>query len=148
MSTTPRTKALHITTAAATGLTALSGYVGVVGLVGGGLTFGPEINARLPFDSLVLAGIALLCFVALPMTVAAIASFRATRHTSDLVFGAGLLLVAWIGVELAYIKVYSWFHPTYLAVAFVVLALGWLIGRVETPAMHHNAGTGERQLLA
>ena len=116
------------------GLTALSGYAGVVGLIGGGLSFGPEIDDRLPFDSLVLAGFALLCFVALPMTVATVVSFRPNRFTNDLVFGAGLLLVAWIGVELAYIKIYSWFHPTYLVVAVVVLALGWALERLSQRA--------------
>ena len=121
---------VQIITAVVAGVTALSGYAGVVGLVGGGLSFGPEIDARLPFDSLVLAGFALLCFVALPMTVATVVSLRPSRFTNDLVYGAGLLLVAWIGIELAYIKVYSWFHPTYLAVAVVVLALGWALERL------------------
>ena len=124
-----RIRPVQLITAVVTGAAALSGYAGAVGLIGGGLSFGPTINARLPFDSLVLAGFALLCFVALPMTVAAVASARSTRHSADLVFAAGQLLVAWIGVQLAYIKTYSWFHPTYLAIAFIVLTLGWLLTR-------------------
>jgi hypothetical protein len=42
---------LRIGTAALTGIIALSAYAGVVGLVGGAISFGEIINARLPFLS-------------------------------------------------------------------------------------------------
>lgn len=126
-------KIVRVTSAVVTGVIALSGYAGVVGLMGGGISFGDIINARLPFGSLVLAGAALLAIVAVPMTVAAVAAGRDTRHSADIVFGAGLLLVAWIAVELAFIKAYSWFHPTYLVAAIVVLGLGWLMNRAASP---------------
>ncbi|HEY5978256.1 MAG TPA: hypothetical protein VIT41_01365 [Microlunatus sp.] len=118
--------------AVVTAAIAVSAYGGAVGLVGGGLSFGDAIDARLPFGSLVLAGMALLVIVAAPMTVASIAAFRASKHSAELVFGAGLLLVAWIGVELAFIQVYSWFHPTYLGAAIVVLGLSWLMNRTAS----------------
>jgi hypothetical protein len=127
-------KIVRVTSAIVTGLIALTAYGGVVGLVGGGISFGEIIDARLPFGSLVLAGAALLTIVAVPMTVASIAAIRATPHSADLVFGAGLLLVVWIAVELAFIKVYSWFHPTYLVAAIVVLGLGWLMERTRSEA--------------
>jgi hypothetical protein len=124
-------KIVRVTSAVVTGVIALTAYGGVVGLVGGEISFGEIVDARLPFGSLVLAGAALLAIVAVPMTVASIAAIRATRHSADLVFGAGLLLVVWIAVELAFIKVYSWFHPTYLVAAIVVLGLGWLMERTR-----------------
>ena len=131
---TPRTsKIIRVTSAVTTGIIAFSAYAGVVGLVGGGISFGDTIDARLPFGSLVLAGAGLLVIVALPMTAAAIAAARDTRRSADIVFGAGLLLVAWIAVELAFIKAYSWFHPTYLVAAIVVLGQGWLMNRVPSP---------------
>lgn len=125
---------VRVTSAVVTGVIALSGYAGVVGLIGGGLSFGEPIDARLPFESLVLAGVALLMIVAVPMTVASIAAGHGSVYGADVVFGAGLLLVAWIAVELAFIEAYSWFHPTYLAAAIVVLGLGWLMNRTATPA--------------
>ncbi|HKN42759.1 MAG TPA: hypothetical protein VJW23_02460, partial [Propionibacteriaceae bacterium] len=102
-------------------------------MVGGAISFGETINARLPFRSLFLAGVALLLFVAAPMTAAAVASVRDLRYASELVIGAGLLLVAWIAVELAFIKSYSWFHPTYLALAILVLMCGWPLERAGRP---------------
>jgi hypothetical protein len=124
------------------GVIVLAGYAGTVGLVGGGLTFGPAIDARLPFQSLVLAGLALLAFVALPMTIAALAAQQDRRFGGDLVFASGLMLVLWIAVQLAFIKTYSWFHPTYLTAAIVVLGLGWLMNR--WPSRPPRSAVGER----
>jgi hypothetical protein len=127
-------KMVSVTAAVITGAIALSGYAGVVGLLSGGISFGDTIDARLPFGSSFLAGLALLAVVAVPMTVASVAAGRGIRYGSDIVFGAGLALVAWIAVELAFIKAYSWFHPTYLVAAIVVLGLGWLMNRTASPA--------------
>ena len=129
MGTTASNKIIRYTAAAVTGLIALSAYAGTVGLLGGGISFAETIDARLPFGSLILAGLALLAIVAVPMTIAAVAAAKDTHHSPDLAFAAGLLLVVWIGVELAFIKAYSWFHPTYLAAAVAVLGLGWLMDR-------------------
>jgi hypothetical protein len=127
-------KIVRVTAAVITGVIALSGFAGVVGLLGGGISFGDRIDARLPFGSLFLAGLALLVIVAVPMTVASVAAGRGVRYGADIVFGAGLALVAWIAVELAFIEAYSWFHPTYLVAAIVVLGLGWLLNRTVSPA--------------
>jgi hypothetical protein len=137
--TGPARRPLQIATAVITGLIALSAYAGVIGLISGWLSFGETINARLPFDSLFLAGIALLFFVAAPMTVAAVASLRGLRYASDIVVGAGLLLIAWIAIELAFIKSYAWFHPTYLAVGVLVVLCGWLLERTDRPASQSEA---------
>ena len=51
------------------------------------------------------------------------AALQDRRFAGDLVFASGLMLVLWIAVQLAFIKTYSWFHPTYLAAAIVVLGL-------------------------
>ena len=128
-------KGIRVITAVLSGAIALSGYAGGMGLLGGGMSFGEVIDARLPFRSLVLAGVALLMFVAAPMTAASVAAARGTRHAPDVIFGAGLLLVAWIAVELAFIKIYSWFHPSFLVAAALVLGLGWLMRRTAAPSV-------------
>jgi predicted tellurium resistance membrane protein TerC len=74
---------------------------------------------------------ALLLVVAVPMTGAAVGCIRDLGYASELVIGAGLMLVAWIAVELAFIKSYSWFHPTYLGLAIMVLISGWLLERTD-----------------
>lgn len=125
---------LHRIAAVFTGFVAFSAYAGVVGLVGGGLSFGEEIDARLPFDSLPFAGLALLLWVAVPMTAASWAAARRVRRADEVVEAAGVVLVGWIAVELAFIQVYSWFHPTYLALAIITLGLAWAIRRAPADA--------------
>ena len=60
MNTAGADKIVRVTAAAVTGAIALSGYAGVVGLLGGGISVGDSIDARLRFGSLILAGMALL----------------------------------------------------------------------------------------
>ena len=67
---------LRVVTTVWTALVALAAYAGAVGLATGSMSLGEEIDERLPFDSFVLAGLALLVFVALPTTVAALATWR------------------------------------------------------------------------
>ena len=72
---------LQIGTAALTGIIALSAYAGVVGLVGGAISFDETINARLPYQSLFLLN-ALLLVVAVPMTAAAVGCIRDLCYAS------------------------------------------------------------------
>jgi hypothetical protein len=68
---------LQIGTAALTGIIALSAYAGVVGLVGGAISFDETINERLPYQSL-----SLLFVVAVPMTAAAVGCIRDLCYAS------------------------------------------------------------------
>jgi hypothetical protein len=119
----------HTACAVLCGTVAVSAYAGVVGLIGGGLTFGPPIDERLPFGSLLVAGLALLGFVAVPMSVAATAAARPGPFTAVAVLVAGELLIAWIAVELTFIQTYSWLQPLYLIGAGAVVALAWFLAR-------------------
>jgi hypothetical protein len=119
----------HTACAVLCGALAVSAYAGGIGLIGGVLTFGPLIDDRLPFGSLLVAGLALLGFVAVPMSVAAAAAARPGPFTAVLVLAAGELLIAWIAVELIFIQSYSWLQPLYLVGAGTVVALAWILAR-------------------
>jgi hypothetical protein len=56
------------------------------------------------------------------------------------VFASGLLLVLWIAVQLAFIQTYSWFDPTYLGAAAVVLGLAWLMIRRRSRPSEASGG--------
>ncbi len=65
---------------------AFAAWVGAFGLLTGGTDFGETINDRLPFDSLILAGLALGIIVGIPLTVLAWSAWtgesRTQRHGS------------------------------------------------------------------
>ncbi|WP_121250962.1 hypothetical protein [Nocardioides ferulae] len=135
----PLRASLRIVTTVWTALVALSAYAGAVGLIGGGISFGDEIDERLPFDSLALAGLALLLFVALPATVAAAATWRQGPRAPDQVAGAAIFLVFWIGLELSFIQTYSWMHSAFLFIAVVTLLLARAMRRTPPLPPRHVA---------
>ncbi len=95
---------------------AFGAWYGAVGLVTGGMDFGESINERLPFDSLVLAGLALGIIVGIPLTVLAWSAWTGGPRTNDLALAVGLTLIGWIVVQVAVIRAFSLFQPAYLAV--------------------------------
>jgi uncharacterized membrane protein len=91
-------------------------------LITGGTDFGDTINDRLPFQSLVLAGLALAVIVGIPLTVLAWSAWTGGRRTDDLALVVGLLLIGWIVVQIAVIRAFSWFQPAYLAIGTIFIA--------------------------
>ena len=57
--TQPATRPVRRSLAGFAMANALAAWSGAVGLIGGGLSFGSRLDQRLPFDSTVLAGVAL-----------------------------------------------------------------------------------------
>lgn len=104
-------------------LNAVAAWTGAIGLITGGTDFGASINDRLPFDSLVLAGLALAAVVGVPLTVLAWSAWTGGSRTDDLALVAGVMLIGWIVGQVAVIRAFSLFQPAYLAVgAFLVAA--------------------------
>ncbi len=106
------------------GLIALSAYAGAFGLITGWLRLDDITAARLPFSSPVLGGIALTVIVAVPATWLAWLAWRGDPRIEAVELLTGGLLVGWILVELAFIRVISFFHPTYLVIGVILIWLG------------------------
>ena len=105
-------------------LLALSAWGGAVGLATGGLDLGPEVTPRLPFASPVLGGLALAMVVAVPMTFLAVLAWRGDPRTGPMAIVAGILQIWWIVVELAFIRVLSFFHPLYIGIGVALIVIG------------------------
>ena len=86
---------------------AFGAWAGAVGLVTGGMDFGESINDRLPFDSLVLAGLALGITVGIPLTVLAWSAWTGGPRTDDLALVTGLMLIGWIVGQVVVIRAFS-----------------------------------------
>jgi fermentation-respiration switch protein FrsA (DUF1100 family) len=88
----------------------------------GGIDFGASINERLPFDSLVLAGVALATIVAIPLTVLAWAAWTRAARTGAIALVAGVLLIGWIVLQIFVIQRFSLFQPFYLGIGAYFIA--------------------------
>ncbi len=102
----------------------MSAWTGAVALMFGWISLGPGVSERLPFDSPVIGGIALMLVVAMPMSLLFIVARCESRRTRVTALVAGALLVGWIIVELVFIREFSWFHPLYVALGVVVILVG------------------------
>lgn len=111
-------------------LALLSGFVtiwavaGAVGLAGGGIDLGGVVVERLPFDSPVLAGVALALVVAVPMALTCVLAARGDHRAPALAVGAGGLLIVWIVVQVYTIRTFNWLQPLSVMFGLAVLVLG------------------------
>ena len=106
---------------AVAGVNAAAAWAGGIALATGGIDLGGEIDERLPFDSPVLAGLALVLVVAVPLTALTWSSFVDDGPTDELALVAGLALIGWICVQVVVIQTFSWFQPFYLGVGVVLV---------------------------
>ncbi len=114
----------HRILAVAAAATALSAWAGAVGLASSALTLGRGLDGRLPFDSVVFGGAALALVVAVPFTAVAALAWRDDRRTGSAASVAGVLLMGWIVVELAFIREASFFHPVFFLVGLLFVIAG------------------------
>jgi len=120
---------------------AVGAWAGVFGLITGGTDFGDTINDRLPFDSLVLAGLALAAVVGIPLTLLAWSAWIGGPRTDDLALAVGVLLIGWILGQITVIRAFSWFQPAYLAIGSIFVIASH---RVTLPRDRRNVRWKER----
>jgi dienelactone hydrolase len=101
---------------------ALAAWAGTIGLITGGTDFGEASNDRLPFDSLLLAGLALGIVVGVPLTLLAWSAWTGGPWTDEVAFAVGMVLIGWIVVQVAVIRAFSWFQPAYLVIGTFFVA--------------------------
>jgi hypothetical protein len=134
---TAAVRATRVSLASLTGLTAVSAVAGAVGLTTGTSNPGAMV-ARLPFHSVVFAGVALAVVVAGPMATASWLAARTRRGYPMAGMVAGLLLIGWLVVEIVVIREFSWLQVVFVAVGVAVL---WLA--VPTVSRGKTGGTIE-----
>jgi hypothetical protein len=106
------------------GLVAASAYGGALGLLVGFVNLGSKVTARLPFGSPVLGGLALALVVAVPSTVLTWLAWHGDPRTDAAAVASGVLIIGWIVVQLAFIREFSFFHPTYVVVGAAMVWVG------------------------
>jgi hypothetical protein len=105
-------------------LNTIAALGGAWGLINGVIDLGPDVVERLPLESPVLAGLALGMLVGLPnLALAGLATVRHPRTAAGSV-AVGIAMIVWIAVQLAIIREFSFFHPTYVVVGAAMIAAG------------------------
>jgi len=107
------------------GLTGAAAVYGGIGLIRDGFGMPDGWLAGTPLTGWVLPGVALLIGVAVPQLAAA--ALIAARAQAGLAAGylAGLLLVAWIAVQLLVLRHYFFLQPVIAGIGTAEMLLAW-----------------------
>ena len=117
------------------GLGILQVFIGL-GAVGGGLALvlepsGANLGIPLellkssPFSTFLVPGVVLLAVNGLGSLVGAAASFARYRYAGETAMALGVFLVAWIVLQVYWIRAFHWLHALYLGLGILEFALGW-----------------------
>jgi hypothetical protein len=110
--------------AVAAAVVSASAFGGALGLVTGTLDLGASVTERLPWESAVVGGVALALWVGVPFAVLAVLAWRGSARTGAVAVAAGGLVIGWIVVQVACIRTFSPFQPTYLVVGLGFVGAG------------------------
>ena len=111
--------------AAGSGLVAFGAFGGGVSLMVGWIDIGDSLSERLPFSSPVFGGLALMLIVGLPFSMVCRRAWVGDRRAGVTAFVAGVLLVGWIIVQLAFIRSVSFLHPMFLVIGVCFTMIGF-----------------------
>jgi hypothetical protein len=123
-------------------LLVLTGFVGLTAVGGGAAILSGLINMPLawlqntPFSSYILPGLVLTIIVGGSAVVAAVTTL--VDHEMEVLTSlvAGVILVAWIGAEIAMLGLTNWLQPFYLAIGLIIIVLAACLGALE---LRHGA---------
>ena len=107
-------------------------FAGAIGVIGGGTGFGTEIEQRLPWDSPVMAGVALALVVGVPTLAAAYALWRSLPRAALTTLIAGVMLVAWIAVQVVVIREFHVLQIVFGLIGLYLAATGWHLAGIRT----------------
>ena len=126
-------------------LNTVTALFGAWGLVSGALDLG-HVTGRLPWDSAAVAGVALGLLVAVPNAALVVVALRRGRYIGLVGIAVGTAMVAWIVVELAFIRELSFFHPLYVAIGLLMVWAGFRVVRVD-PGVPAGSSAEEHGLV-
>jgi hypothetical protein len=112
-------------------LLSVGAMFGGIGLITGGLEFGAETMAKLPFGSAMLAGFALLIVNGVFPAIVAVAAVMRNRWAPEGHAAVGLTLMFWILIQVGFIGWVSWLQAAYLGLGLLIegLAVAELLRR-------------------
>jgi hypothetical protein len=101
-----------------------AGYSFIVDPSGKAIGISTDYIRHSPFDSFLIPGIVLFIANGLLGLVAAIVAIRKGRYYQDLIVLQGLILTAWIIVQIIMVRDFNWMHGTCLLIGYLLIRYG------------------------
>ena len=126
------------------GLGSLQAFIGLGALVGGFMLVKDPSGSALgvplsflegsPFPDFLIPGIFLLAVNGVGSLIGAGLSFTRRRYAQEIAIVLGAILVAWIVIQVAIIRSFSWMHILYFILGVVEFGIGLYIRRQRLQA--------------
>lgn len=108
-----------------TGLNALAaGYGFIADPSGRGLGMTTDYLRFSPFDSFLIPGIILFCFIGVFSIITAIIAIKKRGLYPVFTFVEGCILTGWIIVQVILVRDFNWLHFSFLTVGLILIFLG------------------------
>jgi hypothetical protein len=104
-----------------------AGLIFILDPSGSGIGFSPELLEGTPFSNYLLPGTFLFAVNGVATLVGGVLSFFRHRYAGELAVALGVLLIAWIVIQVAMIGLAHWLQPLYFGLGVVELVLGVLV---------------------
>lgn len=88
-----------------------------------------------PFHSYFIPGLFLFAGMGGSALIAAIAVFRQYKIARSISFFCGMIILAWLAIQVSIIGYVSWMQPATATAAFLILFLTWLLPRINKKAV-------------
>jgi hypothetical protein len=104
-----------------------AGLIFILDPSGSGMGFSPELLEGTPFSNYLLPGIFLFAVNGVATLVGGVLSFFRHRYAGEVAVALGVLLIAWIVIQVAMIGLVHWLQPLCFGLGVVELVLGVLV---------------------
>jgi hypothetical protein len=104
-----------------------AGLIFILDPSGSGIGFSPELLEGTPFSNYLLPAIFLFAVNGVATLVGGLLSFFRHRYAGEVAVALGVLLIAWIVIQVAMIGLVHWLQPLYFGLGVVELVLGVLV---------------------
>ena len=116
------------------GLGAVAGGIGLVSDPSGlNVGMSTEILADTPFSNFLVPGLALLAINGLGSLLGSFLTFTQRPFAATAAIALGILLIAWIVIQVYWIGLVHWLQPLYLGLGILELALGLMLAGPSEP---------------
>jgi hypothetical protein len=120
-------------------LAALQIFIGIgavpagIGLIldptGGNLSMPLSMLDHSPFEDFLIPGLVLMTVNGFGSLIGALLTLRRHRSAGDVAFGLGVFLMAWIFLQVYWIRMLHWLHPLYFGLGLLETILGLTLRR-------------------